>query len=103
LGPRPGISLPEFSGDEACDFCEERLAAHRPAGFIPDSCAPFGKDGINSLINFIQNETKVRLIPRNIIHALSWLYEDAEINPEKKYAKSDIVGVLKELSWEALI
>lgn len=103
LGPRPTISLPEMSNDEAFDFCRGRLAAYRPLGYGGDEFAPFGEGGVRKLLETVASKANVRMTPRNIIHALAWLYEDWIANERSgPYAEDLVEFVMAELSWESL-
>jgi hypothetical protein len=102
LGPRPTISLPEMSKDEAIEFCKERLAAYRPVGYVGDEFGPFGAEPTQAMVGIMAEEASVRLTPRNIIHALAWLYEDYIVNARTSYSADEVVTAMRELSWGGL-
>jgi hypothetical protein len=102
MGVRPGVSLPEMSHEEAIEFVIERFRFFRPNGYQGKDDAPFGLNIIEMVITHIGSVDGPRVIPRTILQALSWIYDEA-VTPETDEVNSDEArGLLEELRWEAL-
>ena len=100
MGMRPSISLPELNENEAYDFVVDRFKCFRPTGYNGDATDPIGEDAVRATISFVQNETNARLIPRTILQALSWVFDEANAN-KAPISRKDAKKLLSELSWES--
>lgn len=101
MGMRPSISLPEMSENEAYEFVLGRFACFRFDGYSGDPTGPIGAESIRATIAFIKNEANARLIPRTLLQALSWIFD--EINEEGSAISADQTReLLRQLSWEAI-
>jgi hypothetical protein len=101
MGVRPGVSLPEMSGDEALEFVIERFNFFRPEGYHGSEDAPFSRETLDTVIKHIASLDGAPLIPRTILQALGWIYDNAEIDSDK-ISPTEASALLKELRWEAL-
>jgi hypothetical protein len=100
MGMRPSISLPEMSEDEAYEFVVERFKCFRPAGYRGGATDPIGDDAVRATIAFVNNQTTARLIPRTLLQALSWIYDEAD--GSKGISRDETNRLLNELSWDSL-
>ncbi|MER8919024.1 BREX system ATP-binding domain-containing protein [Mesorhizobium sp. M0802] len=104
IGPKPSVTLPELEAEEAAIFCVERMRQFRPSGYNGDDYSPYGKTLLLDMISYLDKRPDVRLTPRNIIHAMSWLYDDvvdADPSQLKELKKIDVGASLGALNWEA--
>jgi hypothetical protein len=99
IGPRPILSLPEMSVDEAVTFVEGRLGSFRPTGYAGDAFHPLQQDIVRGTIDFIANETQAKLIPRTILQALSAIYDEHLLSGEL-VSWSAAESLLRSLSWQ---
>lgn len=75
-GPRPAISLPEMSPEEAQQFLIERLACFRPGGYTGGASDPFGDLGLESIVKVIAQNGTQRLIPRTLLQLSGLVYDE---------------------------
>lgn len=99
LGMRPSVSLPEMSEEEAYDFVIQRFKCFRPSGYNRGPADPIGEDAIQATIEFISRETNARLIPRTILQALSWIFDETSEN-DRPVPHDRVHDLLRELSWD---
>jgi hypothetical protein len=102
LGPKPALSLPELSQSEGLEFCHQRLAAYRPVGYSRAPLYPFGDGVVVEALRFIDEQSDVRLTPRNIIHILGYLYEELDSRQFSVLTTKEAKEVLARLNWDVL-
>jgi len=101
MGMRPAVSLPEMDAQEAFDFVVERFRFYRPSGYSGPALAPLGEPAVREVIGFVGSANKARMIPRDLLQALAWVY-DSELSPGTDAVRPDrAVACLKELTWES--
>lgn len=101
MGMRPSVSLPEMSEEEAYEFVVERFKCFRPAGYRGNPTDPIGEEALRATISFVNHEANARLIPRTMLQALSWIYD--ETNGSKGLiSREEANKLLSELSWDSL-
>jgi len=99
LGMRPPISLPEMDTDEAYEFVVERFRPFRRADFKGEQTDPIGEPALRATIEFLAEQKDARLIPRTLLQALGWIYDEVDAG-SNKLSKEDAVKYLSELSWD---
>ena len=100
MGVQPAMALPEMNRDEALDFAMGRLAAFRPAGYEGDPAAPFGQAALNATVDFIADQDSARLIPRTLLQALGYLYDNiCSTAPASALSVVRVRELLGELRW----
>jgi len=78
IGKKPTIALPELNLKEAEEFVLGRFDYFRPQGFKGTRSAPFEADAIPAVLEFLQNGRGIKLIPREILLALAFVYDAVE-------------------------
>ncbi|MBV9008848.1 MAG: DUF2791 family P-loop domain-containing protein [Verrucomicrobia bacterium] len=100
VGMRPSISLPEFNESEAKEFLLGRLAFFRPPNYSGAPTAPFGADVIDKTLTFIHSKNAARLIPRTILQAFGYLYDEAAVDEKGEMKPQEVERLLAELRWD---
>src|SRR5204863_2845860 len=100
MGMRPPIPLPEFSEPEAKEFLLGRLAFFRPPGYSGAPSAPFGQTAIDKTLAFLHSKNTARLIPRTILQAFGYLYDEALIDKNGEMKLQQVQDLLDELRWD---
>jgi len=77
VGKKPTISLPELSVDEAEAFVLGRFDFFRPKSFAGTRSAPFQPDAIPAVVKLLAEEREIKLIPREVLLALGYVYDAA--------------------------
>jgi hypothetical protein len=77
IGGRPSITLPTFDESEAVQFVLDRFRFFRPDGYAGSASAPFCENAIASAVHALATTHGRPLIPRELLQALSWIYDDA--------------------------
>lgn len=98
LGMRPAVSLPEMTEDEAYEFVLQRFKCFRPVGYDGGVADPVGEEAVRKTIGFIHGETSARLIPRTLLQALSWIFDDSE---GREVSGDRVRDLLTQLSWDS--
>jgi hypothetical protein len=102
MGVRPCVSLPEMSEQEAVEFIIERFQCFRPQGYLGTESAPFSRKTLETVVSHIAGLESAPLIPRTILQALSWIYDDAVTTDADEISPAQAKILLEELRWEAL-
>jgi Cdc6-like AAA superfamily ATPase len=99
VGMRPAVSLPELSKEEAMDFVMGRFRFFRPSGYSRSASAPFGTKTLEGIIEDIAGGNSSRLIPRQLLQALAWVY-DSEAGNGELIPLAKAKSLLAELRWD---
>lgn len=98
LGRRPTLSLPEMSGVEAVEFVRGRFQFFRPSGFGGVPFAPFSEDGVSAAIEVLKEKGRP-LIPREILQALTYCYDECYVDG-KEIGAAECKKLLEALQWD---
>jgi hypothetical protein len=101
MGMRPAISLPEMNKSEAKQFLLERLAWFRSDAYAGTHEAPFTPEIIDLVIEFMEQQTTARLIPRTILQTFGLLYDDMEDDSAVCESAENIRELLATYRWDA--
>lgn len=96
MGPKPMISLPEMSKEEAYEFLVERLTLFRPRGYGGDSCDPFGDEGIRNIVDAVASSDDQRLIPRTLLQLAGIVYDEIAAGDAKAVTRKFVLGLLSK-------
>jgi hypothetical protein len=99
MGMRPTISLPEMNEDEAERFILDRFRFFRPPGYCGDAAAPLGLEAIRAVIAHVAAAGRERLIPRTILQATAWLYDEVP-GGDEVLSRAEADRLLDELTWD---
>ncbi len=100
MGMRPAITLPEMSKDEAIEFVCKRFGWYRPAEYIGSAEYPFTSEQVATVIAYLSDQAKTRLIPRTILQVLGIVYDNFLAHGEVACSEDDLVTLLKSLRWD---
>ena len=100
MGMKPALSLPTMSEEEAFDFIVKRFSFFRPQGFDGDLFAPFGEVGLRSIVGFVARAGEGRLIPRTLMQACGWVYDDLVSKGKSALDPALTEHLLGELRWD---
>jgi len=101
MGMRPAISLPEMNKSEAKLFLLERLAWFRPHSYGGILEAPFTPEIIDVVLDFMDQQTNTRLIPRTILQTFGLLYDDMADDSTVHSSAEDLKQLLATYRWDA--
>jgi hypothetical protein len=101
MGMRPSVSLPEMSEEEAYEFVIERFKYFRPAEYHSGPADPIGEEAVRTTIGFISREANGRVIPRTVLQALSWIFDETS-DDQRPVSADQACKLLRELSWESM-
>jgi hypothetical protein len=97
LGPRPTLALPEMTPSEALQFVLERFTCFRPKGYDGAREEPFTSESLEAILDFLESQDARRMIPRDILHTLGWIYDEAAIDGRGRIDKTFACAALGEL------
>ena len=100
MGMRPTVSLPELDEEEAFAFIVERFRHFRPIGYSGSPAAPFGEEALRALVSHISKLGRERLIPRTLLQAAGWLYDEALMRGIEAMSAKDVSELLGALHWD---
>jgi hypothetical protein len=94
IGRKATISLPEMDLPEATEFVIGRFRFFRPSGYIGDETAPFDRDAIPSILEYMKEGAGIPLNPREILQAFASVYDHSE-DLSGAIKSSDALSILK--------
>ena len=89
MGRKPSLSLPEMDITEAKEFLVGRFDYFRPSSYSGSLTAPFQESAVDAVLKFLHEQAHVALIPREILQAFAYVYDEA--------GESDSIGADKAL------
>jgi hypothetical protein len=99
LGPRPAISLPHMDQKEAEEFVVGRFRYFRPKGYRGSGTAPFSPEAVKEVIEFLAERSAKSLIPRIILQALAWVYDEASLEENGEIDADAAKALLQKMQW----
>lgn len=78
---RAPIALPAMTVDEAVEFVAGRFLCYRPCDYTGSATGPFEVDAIRDICHYVETAPNGRLGPRDVLQALSFVYDDWSESP----------------------
>lgn len=75
IGRKPTISLPEMDAKEAAEFITGRFRFFRPSAYLGDETAPFDRDAIPLIVEYMKEQARIPLNPREILQVFASVYD----------------------------
>ena len=94
MGRKPTISLPEMDVAEATEFVLGRFRFFRPAKYVGSETAPFQRETIGAVLDYMTAEAGIPLSPREILDAFAYVYDHSD-DLQRGIAPEEAVRLLK--------